>query len=85
MASLALKCRSLEKDVAPAADLTVACASCDPDNPRAVPRSSCKECRGTGLARVLLASVMGEIHSSRLELLKGGKGGREKQPFDFDD
>jgi len=80
----ALSCRALEKDPAPAENLTVSCANCDPDNPRAVPRKSCRACRGTGRARVALASVVGEIHASRLEMLRGGKTPR-RQPEEPDE
>jgi len=72
-AALALNCRSLEKDPTPVESLTVECAKCDPDNPRSVPRESCPVCRGTGRARVEVATVVGEIKASRLELLTGGK------------
>lgn len=80
--SVALNCRALEKDPAPAADLTVECAHCDPDNPRAVPREKCRYCNGTGRARVLLTSVVEEMRASRLELLAGGKKNRDHH---FDD
>ena len=82
--ALALNCRALEKDLGPASDLTVSCASCDPDNPRAVPRRSCKRCRGTGQSPVGLVSVIEEIQSSRLELLTGGKD-RRRSRSDYDD
>jgi len=80
--ALALNCRELEKDPTPVADLTVECANCDPDNPRSVPREKCRQCRGTGRARVAVSTVVGEIHSSRLELLTGGKKNRR---YDYDD
>ena len=65
--ALALDCRTLEKD----ATLRVACANCDPDNPRSVPRSKCKRCRGTGVVEPELVPIVGELHASRLELLLG--------------
>lgn len=71
--SVALALRDLEKDPAPADDLRVSCANCDPDNPRSVPRKSCKHCGGTGRARTVLSQIASEIHTSRLDLLKGGK------------
>lgn len=80
--ALALNCRELEKDPTSVGDLTVECANCDPDNPRAVPREKCRHCGGTGRARVGILAVVEEIHSSRLELLTGGKKGRRA---DYDD
>ncbi len=71
--NVALALRDLEKDQAPAEDLRVECANCDPDNPRSVPRKSCKHCGGTGKARTVLAQIAAEIHTSRLDFLKGGK------------
>jgi hypothetical protein len=71
MSALALDCRTLERDATPAASLRVDCAGCDPDNPRAVPREKCQKCRGTGRAVPELAPIVGEIRSSRLELLRG--------------
>jgi len=81
--ALALNCRTLEGDVTPASSLRVSCANCDPDNPRGVPRAKCRKCGGTGQRPVALADIVQEIHSSRMELLKGGKG--KSQNFDFDD
>jgi hypothetical protein len=80
-AALALNCRILEKDAAPAANLTVECANCDPDNPRGVPREACRKCGGSGRSRVGLSDIVSELRASRLELLVGGKS-RER---DFDD
>jgi len=82
MSALALKCRELEKDSTPVADLTVECAMCDPDNPRGVPRAKCPSCKGSGQARIEVSTVVGEIHASRLELLTGGKKNRGR---DLDD
>lgn len=79
MSSLALDCRTLERDATPAASLRVVCAGCDPDNPRSVPRAKCKKCRGTGSAVPELVSIVEELHTSRLELLLG------KSDPDFDD
>jgi hypothetical protein len=79
--AFAFNCRALEKDPAPAADLTVECANCDPDNPRGVPREKCRCCKGTGRAPVAITVVMGEVHTSRLELLQGGKS-RSRQSYD---
>jgi hypothetical protein len=67
--ALALDCRTLEKDATPAASLRVACAGCDPDNPRSVPRERCKKCRGTGLVVPEVTSIVDEMHAARLELL----------------
>lgn len=78
MSALALDCRSLEEDAAPAAAILVDCPGCDPDNPRAVPRAKCKKCRGTGRAVPKLAPIVEEIHSSRLELLRGHEGRDEE-------
>jgi len=84
MSALALNCRSLEKDPAPVATLTVECAKCDPDNPRAVARKTCRACGGTGLSRVSACHVVAEIHASRLEMLRGGKAGRRSRNDDPD-
>ncbi len=74
--ALALNCRELEKDPTPVEDLTVECANCDPDNPRSVSPEKCPVCRGTRRARVAVSAVVGEIRTSRLELLTGGKKSR---------
>lgn len=73
MTALALKCRELEKDPAPAESLLVDCRSCDPDNPKSVPRDKCRACRGTGKVPASLVSIVEEVRASRLELLKGGR------------
>jgi hypothetical protein len=75
-AALALNCRVLEKDATPAANLTVECANCDPDNPRGVPRASCRKCGGSGRSRIGLSDIVAELRASRLELLQGGKSRR---------
>lgn len=80
-AALALNCRTLEKDATPAASLRIACAACDPDNPRAVPRPKCKRCRGEGFVEPRVVAIVGEIHASRLELLLG-KNDRRRDDFD---
>jgi hypothetical protein len=72
-AALALNYRELEKDPSPAADISVECFACDPDNPRSVPRHACRSCNGTGRAKVDVASVVGDIKSSRMELLMDKK------------
>jgi hypothetical protein len=82
-AALALDCRELEKNPSPAADLSVECFACDPDNPRGVPRRACRACNGTGRAKVDVASVVAEIKSSRLELLVGDKNKHRHQDDDF--
>jgi hypothetical protein len=69
----ALKCRDLEKDPTPAESLMVDCCACDPDNPRSVPTRKCGACRGTGKVPAFLAAIVGEIHESRLRLLRGDK------------
>ena len=83
MPALALNCKTLERDVTPASSLRVSCANCDPDNPRSVLRAKCRACGGTGERFVALADIVQEIHSSRMELLKGGKG--RSRDFEFDD
>jgi hypothetical protein len=72
-ATVALALKDLEKDAEPAANLTVECCACDPDNPRAVPRSKCRSCGGTGRSPIRLGSIVTEIHASRLELLLGNR------------
>ena len=86
MSALALNCRSLEKDSTPVDTLTVKCAKCDPDSPRAIPRKMCRACGGSGRARVATSHVVGEIRASRLEMLRGGKSGRKSDgDLDLDD
>lgn len=70
---LALSCRTLEKDPSPAESLTVKCARCDPDNPKAVKPENCPHCHGTGRVPTVLTTIVTELHASRLELLRGGK------------
>lgn len=71
MSALALRCRDLEKDATPAASLRVSCAGCDPDNPKSVPRDQCERCGGTGFVGAAVSEIVGEIHASRLQLLRG--------------
>lgn len=71
--ALSYNCKSLEKDPTPVAALTVSCAYCDPDNPLAVTQRKCVVCKGSGQAPVALGAIVTEIHTSRLELLRGGK------------
>jgi len=71
--ALTLTCRELERDPAPADSLSVDCRACDPDNPRSVPREKCRTCRGTGRVPTDLGPIVGELHASRLELLRGGR------------
>lgn len=76
--------RDLEKDLSPVNGLTVECAKCDPDNPRAVPRAQCPVCKGAGRSLVALPTIIEELKESRLEFLVGAK----KEPdeyFDPDD
>jgi hypothetical protein len=72
--ALAYNCKSLEKDSTSVESLTVDCGRCDPDNPLAIPRKQCPECKGTGRAPVALATIVTELKASRLELLVGGRG-----------
>jgi hypothetical protein len=81
-AALALNCRTLEGDSTPAESLRVACAGCDPDNPRSVPRARCKKCSGTGVTPPEIVPIVGELRESRLELLKGGDNRRRGQDYD---
>lgn len=69
----ALSCRSLEKDLTPAESVTVKCARCDPDNPKAVDTENCPQCHGSGRVPTVLTTIVTEMHASRLELLRGGK------------
>ena len=70
--ALSYDCRKLEKDPTPAVGLLVDCPRCDEDNPLAVERSRCPDCKGTGRAPVSLHTIVSELHASRLELLEGG-------------
>ena len=47
-----------------------------------MPRKSCKHCGGTGRARTELSQIACEIHTSRLDLLKGSK---RRYRDDYDD
>jgi hypothetical protein len=71
--ALAYSSKTLEKDPTIVESLTVDCGRCDPDNPLAVPRKKCPECKGTGKAPVALATIVTQIRESRLELLVGGR------------
>jgi Zn finger protein HypA/HybF involved in hydrogenase expression len=79
--TLAYNCKTLEADPTPVESLTVECARCDPDNPLAVPRAKCPECKGTGKASIALAAIVTEIRASRLELLRGGQD--DKTFYDY--
>ena len=45
--------------------LTKECGLCDSDNPRAVPRESCPECRGSGRQSLAIGTIASEISKSR--------------------
>ena len=77
--ALAYNCRSLESDPTPIEALRVECARCDPDNPLAIPRPTCPDCKGTGLAKVALAIVVGEIKQSRMAHLVGDQDDHESR------
>jgi len=72
-AALAYRERDLEEDSSPVQGLTTECACCDPDNPLAVPRSKCPECKGSGRTPIALATIVEQMKESRLELLIGPK------------
>lgn len=61
----AMRCEDLDVDDARA--MMVACETCDPDNPLAVPRKDCPACRGTGKTPIRLAGFVEEIRASRQE------------------
>jgi hypothetical protein len=63
----------LERDLSPVQGLTVECAKCDPDNPRAVPQTKCPVCKGSGRALVALPTIVEEMRDARMELLVGPK------------
>lgn len=77
--------RDLEKDLSPVQGLTVECAMCDPDNPLAVPRSKCPECKGEGRALVALPTIVEQLKESRLELLIGPQNSPHDDYIDPDD
>lgn len=72
-AALAFREKDLEEDLTPVQGLTTECANCDPDNPLAVPREKCEECKGTGRALIALPLIIEQIKESRLEMLIGPK------------
>jgi hypothetical protein len=71
--ALAYREQDLEEDLSPVQGLTTECARCDPDNPLAVSREDCPECKGTGRALIALPTIIEQIKESRLELLIGPK------------
>lgn len=58
----------IEKDLTLVSDLTKECYTCDPFNPRRVPREQCQTCLGTGLQKLAIAEIAAEISKSRLGL-----------------
>jgi len=70
---VAMTCAAVEGDPTEADSLTVECARCDPDNPTSIPRDKCPACRGTGRSHVALSTIVSELRSSRLQLLRGGR------------
>ena len=88
-AAVAFRERDLEDDLSPVQGLTTECARCDPDNPLAVPRSKCPECKGSGRAPIALTTIVEQMKESRLELLIGpqnnGKGALDDDYIDPDD
>ena len=73
-AALAYLEHDLEHDLSPVQGLTVECAKCDPDNPRAVPQKKCPACNGSGRTLIALPSIVEEMRDARMELLVGPKG-----------
>ena len=71
--ALAYRERDLEEDLSPVQELTTECARCDPDNPLAVAREKCPDCKGSGRALVALPTIIEQMKESRLELLVGAK------------
>ena len=64
--ALAYRERDLEEDLSPVQGLPAECAICDPDNPLAVPRENCPECKGSGRALVALATIVEQMKEARL-------------------
>jgi len=71
-AALSYDCRKLEKDPTPAVGILVDCPRCDEDNPLAIERSRCPDCKGTGRSPVSLHAIVSELHRESPELLEGG-------------
>lgn len=78
---ITMTCASVEGDPAEADSFTVECAKCDPDNPTSVPREECPACRGTGRSHVAFSTIVSEIRSSRLQLLRGGRSESYEKHF----
>ena len=65
-AATAIRCDDVD-DLDTIEAVTVECYRCDPDNPLAVPRETCAECRGTGRAPVSFVPILREIRESRTQ------------------
>jgi hypothetical protein len=59
--------KEIEADLSIVEDATKECASCDPDSPKAVPRSKCKVCGGTGRQKLAAIAILKELNSSEAE------------------
>ena len=82
--ALAFRCENLDSDLGEIANLTVECYRCDVDNPLAVARSKCPDCKGSGRAPVQFAQIMSEIRESHAEQEKQMSEGCSEEYSDDD-
>jgi hypothetical protein len=82
--ALAYRCEDQDLDLDKIANLTVECYRCDVDNPLAVARATCPECKGTGRAPVHFAQIMSEIRESHAEQEKQMASGSSEEYSDED-
>lgn len=64
MKSVAIRCDEID-DLDKLEAVTVDCYRCDPDNPLAIPRETCPNCRGTGKAPTCLLGIVREIRETK--------------------
>jgi hypothetical protein len=83
-AAFAFKIEEIEADASLVAGATKECFDCDPDNPRAVPRKSCRTCGGSGRQELAASQIAEELIAAQNETDTPDEGGGDNGSEDSD-
>jgi hypothetical protein len=65
LAAVVVSTQEIEKDPSCLEGMTKECYACDSDNPRAVPRKTCKACGGTGREGLAALEAVEELRAAK--------------------